>query len=91
MTLICQAKCYDIDPICLATSAKALWLKCSICGKVNIRLRQVARGSIETPDGQIWSAIESAGEIVCGPGHPEPPKSEQVQPSLAELRAHYSR
>jgi hypothetical protein len=113
MTVICRNRCYDRDPLCLATSAKALWLKCSVCGTVNIRLRQTANGSVNGVE-----CVEGVGEIdvpsclLCDdtgvvpdgpqPGPPyftkgcprhcgEDPGSEQVQPTLAELRAHYSR
>jgi hypothetical protein len=81
MSLICQNHCYDIEPLLVASSTNAVWLKCSLCGKLNIRLKQAACGSViyrNNPGGAPgpFAVVECSGTIEMGPGHPEAPKSE---------------
>jgi hypothetical protein len=84
VNLFCQEGCFDREPIPFADTPGTIWLKCSICGKINVRRHQTACGSVvyagsDGPWAAIaWAVVECSGEIECGPGSDEPPLSEPI-------------
>ncbi len=62
MNMVCREGCFDRDPLCVSVSPQALWLKCSVCGELNTRLRQ-------EPRGVVWQGslaelvVDCSGEI----------------------------
>ncbi len=89
MSLVCQNGCFDRDPMLVAVSTRAVWLKCSECGKLNIRFKQENRGGVVHMGGDYRKplpVIECHGEI---PDHMLPSfwaMGRYVMPGLTGLK-----
>jgi hypothetical protein len=77
--IICQACNQAVHLLVVAESGNTAMVRCTECGKLQLRRVQTMNGYVRYPDGLAGSVVECSGEIECGPSHPEPPKSDPCQ------------
>lgn len=66
MNLICQNNCYDPECYVVAGGNGTLWVKCTVCGKMQMRRQQEARGAVVRMERRYTDpeeCVEAVGEI----------------------------